>query len=129
MRREFRRWPRGHRPQRLGFCRRSGERRPIRCGFGRWVGREGGVGVFFEAGPAVEVGDVGAGVEDQQAVGVARDDGEDGCGDAAEVVVFPCGAAHAVVLNVEEESCIISEAADVFRAPACGGVGLCIGCL
>ncbi len=85
------------------------------------------VGVFFEAGPAVEVGDVGAGVEDQQAVGIARDDGEDGCGDAAEVVVFPGGAAHAVVLNVEEESRIIGEAADVFGAPACGGVGLRVG--
>ena len=113
MRRGFRRWPGGHRPQRLGF--------------GRWVGRECGVGVFFEAGPAVEVGDVGAGVEDQQAVGVARDDGEDGGGDAAEVVVFPCGAAYAVVLNVEEEGCIIGETADVFGAPACGGVGLCVG--
>ena len=99
----------------------------MRRGFGRWVGLEGWVGVFFEAGPAVEVGDVGAGVEDQKAVGIARDDGEDGCGDAAEVVVFPGGAAHAVVLNVEEESCIISEAADVFGAPACGGVGLCVG--
>ncbi len=75
----------------------------------------------------MEVGDVGAGVEDQQAVGVARYDGEDGGGDAAEVVVFPCGAAHAVVLNVEEECCIISQAADVFGTPACGGVGLCIG--
>ena len=75
----------------------------------------------------MEVGDVGAGVEDQQAVGVARDDGEDGGGDAAEVVVFPCGAAYAVVLNVEEEGCIIGETADVFGAPACGGVGLCVG--
>ena len=75
----------------------------------------------------MEVGDVGAGVEDKQAVGVARDDGEDGCGDAAEVVVFPCGAAHAVVLDVEEESCIISEAADVLGTVSCGGVGLCVG--
>ena len=107
MRRGFRRWPRGHRPQRLGFCRRSGERRPIRLGFERWVGRECGVGVFFEAGPAVEVGDVGAGVEYQQAVGVATYYGEDGGGYAAEVVVFPCGAAYAVVPDVEEEGCII----------------------
>ncbi len=127
MRRGFRRWPGGHRPQRLGFCRRSGERRPIRLGFGRWVGRECGVGVFFEAGPAVEVGDVGAGVEDQQAVGVARYDGEDGGGDAAEVVIFPCGAAYAVVLNVEEESRIIGEAADVLGTMTCGGVGLRVG--
>ena len=88
---------------------------------------ECGVGVFFEAGPAVEVGDVGAGVEDQETVGIAAYYGEDGGGDAAEVVVFPCGAAHAVVLNVEEESCIISEAADVLGAVSCGGVGLCVG--
>ena len=99
----------------------------MRRGFGRWVGREGGVGVFFEAGPAVEVGDVGAGVEYQQAVGVARDDGEDGCGDAAEVVVFPCGTAYAVVLDVEEECRIISETADVFGAVSRGGVGLRVG--
>ena len=85
------------------------------------------VGVFFEAGPAVEVGDVGAGVEDQKAVGIAGDDGEDGCGDAAEVVVFPCGAANAVVLDVEEEGCIIGEAADVLGTVTCGGVGLCVG--
>ena len=91
------------------------------------MGREGGVGVFFEAGPAVEVGDVGAGVEYQQAVGVAAYYGEDGGGDAAEVVVFPCGAAYAVVLNVEEESGVIGEAADVLGTPACGGVGLCVG--
>ena len=113
MRREFRRWPGGH--------------RPIRLGCGRWVGRECGVGVFFEAGPAVEVRDVGAGVEDQQAVGVARDDGEDGTGDAAEAVVFSGGAAHAVVLNVEEEGCVIGEAADVFGPVTCGGVGLRVG--
>ena len=75
----------------------------------------------------MEVGDVGAGVEDKQAVGVARDDGEDGCGDAAEVVVFPCGAAHAVVLDVEEEGGVISEAADVLGTVSCGGVGLCVG--
>ncbi len=87
------------------------------------------VGVFFEAGPAVEVGDVGAGVEDKQAVGIAGDDGEDGCGDAAEVVVFSGGTAYAVILNVEEESCIIGEAADVFGSVTCGGVGLCVGCL
>ena len=75
----------------------------------------------------MEVGDVGAGVEDQQAVGIARDDGEDGGGDTAEVVVFPGGAAHAVVLNVEEEGCVIGQTADVLGPVTCGGVGLRVG--
>ena len=44
--------------------------------------------------------DVGAGMEYQKAVGVAADDGEDGGGDAVEVVVLPCGAADAVILDV-----------------------------
>ena len=60
----------------------------------RDVGRgERRVGVFFEAGPAVEMGDVGAGMEYQKAVWIAADDGEDGGGDAVEVVVFTRGAA------------------------------------
>ncbi len=75
----------------------------------------------------MEVGDVGTGMEYQQAVGIAGDDREDGCGDTAEVVVFPCGAANAVVPDVEEESCIISQAADVFGTMTCGGVGLRVG--
>ena len=66
-----------------------------------YVGRgERGVGVFLESGPAVEMGDVGAGMEYQKAVWVAADDGEDGGGDTVEVVVLPRGAAYAVVLNV-----------------------------
>ena len=88
---------------------------------------EGGVGVFLEAGPAVEMGDVGTGVEYQQTVGVAADDGEDGGGDTVEVVVFTRGAANAVVLDVEEESCIVGEAADVLGTMTGGGVGGRVG--
>ena len=43
---------------------------------------------------------VGAGMEYQKAVGIAADDGEDGGGDAVEVVVLPRRAADAVVLDV-----------------------------
>ena len=67
----------------------------------RDVGRgERGVGVFFEAGPAVEMGNVGAGMENEKAVWIAADDGEDGGGDTVEVVMLPRRAADAVILNV-----------------------------
>ena len=74
----------------------------------RWVGLfewdvgrgERGVGVFFEAGPAVEMWNGGAGMEYQQAVWIAADDGEDCCGYSMEVVALPRGAANAVVLDV-----------------------------
>ena len=94
----------------------------------RDVGRsERGVGVFFQAGPAVEMGDVGTGMEYQKTVGVAADDGEDGGGDAVEVVVFTRGTANAVVLDVEEESGVIGETADVLGTVARGGVGGGVG--
>ena len=95
----------------------------------RHVGRgERGVGVFFQSGPAVEMGDVGAGMEYQQTVGVAADDGEDGSGDAVEVVVFTRGAAHSIVLDVEEQSGVIGQAADVLGTVAGGGIGGGVGC-
>ena len=73
------------------------------------------------------MGDVGAGMENEQTVGVAANDGEDGGGDAVKVVVFPCGTANAVVLDVEEESCIVGETADVLGAVTGGGVGGGVG--
>ena len=69
------------------------------------------------------MGDVGAGMEYQKTVGIAADDGEDGGGDAVEVVVLPRGTAHAVVLDVEEKSGVVSEAADVLRPMTCSGNG------
>ena len=73
------------------------------------------------------MGDVGAGMEYQQTVGIAADDGEDGGGDAVEVVVLPCGTAHAVVLDVEEQSGVVGESADVLGAMAGGGNGDGVG--
>ena len=46
------------------------------------------------------MGDVSTCMENEKTVGVAADDGEDGGGDAVEVVVLPRRAADAVVLNV-----------------------------
>ena len=66
-------------------------------------------------------------MEYQKTVWVAADDGEDGGGDAVEVVVFTRGTADAVVLNVEEKSGVIGETADVFGTMACGGIGGGIG--
>ena len=66
---------------------------------------------------------VGAGVEYQKTVGIAADDGEDGGGDAVEVVVFTRGTAHAVVLYVEEKSGVIGQSADIFGSVARGGNG------
>ena len=74
----------------------------------RWVGLfdwdvgrgERRIDVFFESGPAVEMGDGGSRVEYQQAVWIAAYDGEDGCGYSMEVVTLPRGAADAVVLDV-----------------------------
>ena len=74
------------------------------------------------------MGNVGAGMEYQQAVRIAADDGEDGGGDAVEVIVFTRGAAHAVVLDVEEKSGVIGQAADVLGTMACGGVCGGVGC-
>ncbi len=73
------------------------------------------------------MGDVGAGVEYQQTVGVAADDGEDGGGDTVEVVVFTCGTAHAIVLDVEEQSCIIGQTTDVLGTMTRGGIGGGVG--
>ena len=73
------------------------------------------------------MGDIGAGMEYQQTVGIAADDGEDGGGDTVEVVVFTRGTAHAVVLDVEEQSCVIGQAADVLGTVACGGIGGGVG--
>ena len=67
------------------------------------------------------MGDVGAGMEYQQTVGIAADDGEDGGGDAVEVVALPRRAAHAVALNVEEQSCVVGESADVLGSMTRGG--------
>ena len=69
------------------------------------------------------MGDVGAGMENEKAVWIAADDGEDGGGDAVEVVTLPHGTADAVVLNVEEKSCVVGESADVLRSMAGGGIG------
>ena len=73
------------------------------------------------------MGNVGAGVEYQQTVWIAADDGEDGGGDAVEVVVFTRGTADAVVLDVEEQRGVIGESADVLGSVACGGVGGRVG--
>ena len=73
------------------------------------------------------MGDVGAGMEYQKTVGIAADDGEDGGGDAVEVVVFTRGTANAVVLDVEEKSGVVGETADVLGSVTCGGVGGCVG--
>ena len=73
------------------------------------------------------MGDVGAGMEYQKAVWVATDDGEDGGGDAVEVVVFTRGTADAVVLDVEEQRGVVGEAADVLGTMAGGGVGGRVG--
>ena len=74
------------------------------------------------------MGDVGAGMEYQKTVWVAADDGENGGGDTVEVVVFTRGTANAVVLDVEEKSGIIGEAADVLGTVTRGGVGGGVGC-
>ena len=74
------------------------------------------------------MGDVGAGMEYQQTVWIATDDGEDGGGDAVEVVALPRGAADAVVLNVKEKSCVIGQSADIFGTMAGGGIGGGVGC-
>ena len=66
---------------------------------------------------------VGAGVEYQKAVWIAADDGEDGGGDSVKVVVFTRGTAYAVVLDVEEESGVVSETADVLGSVTGGGIG------
>ena len=90
----------------------------------RDVGRsERWVGVFLESGPAVEMGNVGAGMENEKAVWIAADDGEDGGGDAVEVVVFTRGAANAVVLDVEEKSGVVGQSADVLGSMTRGGNG------
>ena len=94
----------------------------------RDVGRgERGVGVFLEPGPAVEMGDVGAGMEYKKAVGVAADDGEDGGGDTVEVVVFTSWTANAVFLDVEEKSGVVGQSADVLGTMTGGGNGDGIG--
>ena len=46
-----------------------------------------------------------------------------------EVVALSRGAADAVVLDIQEESCVIGEAADVFGSVTCGGNGDGIGSL
>ena len=73
------------------------------------------------------MGNVGAGVEYQKTVGIAADDGEDGGGDAVEVVVFTRGAAYAVVLDVEEKSGVVGETADVLGSVAGGSIGGGVG--
>ena len=73
------------------------------------------------------MGNVGAGVEYKQTVGVAADDGEDGGGDTVEVVVFTRGAANAVVLDVEEQRGVVGETADVLGTVAGGSVGGRVG--
>ncbi len=73
------------------------------------------------------MGDVGAGMEYQKTVGVAADDGENSSGDTVEVVVFTRGAANAVVLDVEEESCIIGQSADILGPVAGGSIGGGVG--
>ena len=69
------------------------------------------------------MGNIGAGMEYQQTVWIAADDGEDGGGDTVEVVVFTRGAANAVVLDVEEKSGVVGEAADVLGSVTGGGIG------
>ena len=73
------------------------------------------------------MGNVGSGMEYQQTVWIAADDGEDGGGDTVEVVVFTRGAADAVVLDVEEQSGVIGEAADVLGTMTRCGVGGGVG--
>ena len=63
----------------------------------------------------------------QKTVRIAADDWEDGCGYTVEVVALPRGTADAVVLNIQEESGVIGEAADVFGSMACCGNGDGIG--
>ena len=69
------------------------------------------------------MGDVGAGMEYKKTVWIAADDGEDCGGDTVEVVVLPRRAAYAVVLDVEEKSCVIGQTADVLGTVACSGNG------
>ena len=71
--------------------------------------------------------DGSAGMEYQQAVWIAADDGEDGGGYAMEVVALPCRAADSVVLNIQEESGVIGQTADVFGSMARGGNGDGVG--
>ena len=66
-------------------------------------------------------------MEYQQAVWIAADDGEDGGGYTVEVVALPRRAADSVVLNIQEESGVIGQAADVFGSMARGGNGDGIG--
>ena len=68
-------------------------------------------------------------MEYQQTIRIAADDGENGSGYPMEVVALPRGTADAVVLNIQEESGVIGEAADVFGSMACCGNGDCIGSL
>ena len=75
------------------------------------------------------MGNVGAGVEYQKTAGIAADDGEDGGGYSVEVVVFTRGTAYAVVLDVEEQSGVIGQTADVLRPMACRGNGDGVRCL
>ena len=70
------------------------------------------------------MGDVGSGMEYQQTVGIAADDGEDGCGDAVEVVVFTRGAANAVVLDIEEKSGVVGQ---TFTFAVEISVNICVG--
>ena len=73
------------------------------------------------------MGDVGAGVEYQKTVRITADDGEYGGGDTVEVVVLPRRAAYAVVLNIQEEICVIGKTADVLGSMARGSNGDGIG--
>lgn len=51
-------------------------------------------------------------MEYQQTIWIAADDGEDGGCYTVEIVTLPRGAADAVVLNIQKESCVVGEAAD-----------------
>ena len=73
------------------------------------------------------MGNGGSCVEYQQTVRVAADDGENGSGYSVEVVALPCGAADAVVLNIQEECCVVGQSADVFWSVARGGNGDGVG--
>ena len=73
------------------------------------------------------MGNGGSCVEYQQTVRVAADDGENGSGYSVEVVALPCGAANAVVLDVEEKSGVVGQSADVLGTVAGGGVGGGVG--
>ena len=68
-------------------------------------------------------------MEYQKAVWIAADDWEDGGCYTVEVVALPRGAADTVVLDIQKESCVIGQAADVFGSMTCGGNGDGIGCL